>query len=145
LTESDLKRRVLGCGDGPASFNAEAAARGRRIVSCDPLYVLDADQIRRAFERSAGPIISQVKANPANYVWSYHANPDQLLARRQSVLQTFLLDYPVGLRQGRYVVGALPRLPFADMQFDLSVCSHFLFLYSAMLDLDFHIKSVQEM
>src|SRR5437868_1150220 len=48
-------------------------------------------------------------------------------------------------RQPRAVVAALPRLPFADMQFDLSVCSHFLFLHSAMLDLDFHIKSVQEM
>ena len=29
LSEADLQRRILGCGDGPASFNAEMTAAGR--------------------------------------------------------------------------------------------------------------------
>ena len=35
LTDEDLVGRILGCGDGPASFNAEATARGHAAASCD--------------------------------------------------------------------------------------------------------------
>jgi hypothetical protein len=38
LSADDLAKRVLGCGDGPASFNAEATAKGHCVVSCDPVY-----------------------------------------------------------------------------------------------------------
>ena len=38
LSEGDLTRRILGCGDGPASFNAELSARGGNVVSVDPLF-----------------------------------------------------------------------------------------------------------
>ena len=38
LTEEDLGLRILGCADGPASFNAEASAHGIHIVSVDPCY-----------------------------------------------------------------------------------------------------------
>jgi hypothetical protein len=35
LSGDDLAGTILGCGDGPASFNAEATALGHRVVSCD--------------------------------------------------------------------------------------------------------------
>jgi hypothetical protein len=35
LTDRDLAGRVLGCADGPASFNAEATTRGSRVVFSD--------------------------------------------------------------------------------------------------------------
>ena len=35
LTDEDLAGRILGCGDGPASFNAEATAGGHAAASCD--------------------------------------------------------------------------------------------------------------
>ena len=47
LTDQDLQGTVLGCGDGPASFNAEATALGHRVVSCDPLYAFSPSQIER--------------------------------------------------------------------------------------------------
>lgn len=31
LTPADLKRKILGCGEGPASFNAELAERGGKL------------------------------------------------------------------------------------------------------------------
>lgn len=46
LTEEDLDRTMIGCGDGPASFNAEATRRGGRIVSCDPIYRFEESQIQ---------------------------------------------------------------------------------------------------
>ena len=35
LSETDLQRRILGCGDGPAGFNAMMKQRGGRVVSFD--------------------------------------------------------------------------------------------------------------
>jgi hypothetical protein len=46
LADADLARSILGCGDGPASFNAELTRRGGRVVSADPIYRFSADQIR---------------------------------------------------------------------------------------------------
>jgi hypothetical protein len=33
LTDAELGLRIIGCGDGPASFNAEATRRGTAVVS----------------------------------------------------------------------------------------------------------------
>jgi hypothetical protein len=38
LTDADLTSSIVGCADGPASFNAEATARGHSVISCDPIY-----------------------------------------------------------------------------------------------------------
>ena len=35
LDEEDLTSRILGCGDGPASFNCECRRRGVAVVSVD--------------------------------------------------------------------------------------------------------------
>jgi hypothetical protein len=145
LTGRELGQTILGCGDGPASFNAELTRLGGRVVSCDPIYLFDGPQIRSRFEASTDAIISQVRQNPQNYVWTYHRDPDDLLRSRRTVIYTFLADYALGRRDGRYVAGALPNLPFADQQFDLAVCSHLLFLYSDLLSLEFHLASVDEL
>ena len=45
LSDDDLVRKILGCGDGPASFNAEATRRGAAVISCDPIYRWEAVHI----------------------------------------------------------------------------------------------------
>ena len=45
LTEADLEKQILGCGDGPASFNAAMRRQGRKVVSVDPLYQFSGEQI----------------------------------------------------------------------------------------------------
>ena len=47
LGAQDLGKQILGCADGPASFNAEMTARGCRVVSCDPIYVFTDHEIRQ--------------------------------------------------------------------------------------------------
>ena len=145
LTETDLRRRILGCGDGWASFNAEMTRRGFSVISCDPVYAHGAAEIERQFERGLEPLLSQVRANPHNYVWSFHRDLDALRQCREAVMRTFVSDYPAGLAAGRYVVGSLPSLPFPDGRFDLALCSHLLFLYSELLSRDFHLESIREL
>ncbi len=145
LSDSDLKGRLLGAGDGPASFNAELTAVGGCVVSVDPLYSYSAAEIRGRFDAVLDDIIEQVKASPGDWVWSYHKSPEDLRANRVAVIRRFADDYEAGRGGGRYVRGEPPSLDFSDSQFDLALCSHLLFLYSGQLDREFHLRSVIEL
>jgi hypothetical protein len=145
LTDADLRGRVLGCGDGPASFNAEATALGHAVVSCDPIYAFSGDEIRGRVEACRATIVEQARRSAHRFVWREFADPDALGRARLAAAGRFLADYEAGRASGRYVAAALPHLPFADRQFDLCVCSHFLFLYADRLDLAFHLAAVRAM
>ena len=49
LSQDDLRKNILGVGDGPASFNAEMTKLGYRVVSIDPLYSFTGQEIERQF------------------------------------------------------------------------------------------------
>jgi hypothetical protein len=145
LSPADLSGRILGCGDGPASFNAELTATGHQIISTDPIYGFSGAEIRSRVNATYATIIDQVKQQPDYYRWHEFATPDALGAVRLAAMETFLADYDTGKAEGRYIEGALPLLPFADSSFDLALCSHLLFLYSEQLDATFHIAALQEL
>jgi len=146
LTEDDLGRRILGCGDGPASFNAEATARGCRVTSFDPLYGFDRSQIETRIAATYDQVLEQTRLNAHDFVWGSVARDVEELGRvRMAAMQTFLSDYETGTREGRYVDASLPSLPFADDAFDIALCSHFLFLYSTQLGEAFHVAALREM
>ena len=86
LTDADLAGRTLGCGDGPASFNAEATAAGHAVVSCDPVYALTAGDIRRRVEETFEVVVSQVKLHPERFVWDFHRDPDDLARHRLAAM-----------------------------------------------------------
>ena len=145
LSADDLRGAILGCGDGPASFNAEAARRGIRVVSCDPVYRFDAPQLQQRVHEVAADVLDQTRRNAAEFVWDEIRSVEELGQRRMAAMADFLADYPAGLRAGRYLDAALPELPFADDAFDLALASHVLFLYTVQLDLEFHRRAVAEM
>ena len=145
LSDEDINKKIIGVGDGPASFNAEMFAQGKSVVSVDPLYVFRAEEIEKRFYSVVDNIIAQVKSTPNDWVWSYHKSPEHLKENRLNVLRRFVADYENGKNQGRYVIGELPILEFDDSQFQLALCSHFLFLYSDHFTYEFHRASVLEM
>ncbi len=145
LTEADMEKRILGCGDGPASFNAGMFRRGKRVVSVDPLYEFSAEQIRSRVQDACRTIIEQLVANQSAYVWTTIRSPQDLCRIRMKTMEAFLRDFERGKNEGRYLSYELPQLPFADGEFDLALCSHLLFTYSGQLSLDFHCQAVLEM
>jgi hypothetical protein len=145
LSDADLAGRILGCGDGPASFNAEATALGLAVVSCDPIYASSPAEIERRVEDCYGDLIAQVRSNPDGFVWDHFHDPDHLGQCRLAAMRRFLADFEAGKAEGRYVTASLPRLPFEDRQFDLALVSHLLFLYSDPLDGEFHRAAVEEL
>ena len=145
LCDRDLHKTILGVGDGPASFNAELTAQGGKVISVDPIYELDGDDIQSRFDEVVNDIINQVKNTPNDWIWSYHQNPEQLKQNRINAIDKFIADYQTAQPTSRYQQGSLPQLPFADNQFDLALCSHLLFLYSDHLSEQFHEQSLREM
>src|SRR5262249_53598552 len=130
LSESDLAGRLLGCADGPASFNAEGTDRGCQIVSCDPLYQWSGADIRQRILATSGQVLEETRRNAHEFVWDTIESVEKLSELRFGAMETFLEDYEAGRREGRYVAGALPNLPLADDSFDVALSSHFLFLYA---------------
>lgn len=152
LTDTDLQSRILDCAGGPASFNAEMHRRAHgpagqdgTVVSCDPIYEFSAAEIARRIKQTRGKIRKATEAHRDNFVWKEFGSIGNLAKIRTDAMKQFLADLPLGLAQGRYCIAELPALPFPDREFDLALCSHFLFTYSEILPLDFHLASLREL
>ena len=145
LVALDLNKKILGVGDGPASFNAEATKMGAKVISIDPIYKFSAAEIKARFNQVIDNIINQVKASPKDWVWKYHKSPEDLRKNRIKAIEIFLQDYERGKEEARYQTQELPNLSFKKDSFDLALCSHFLFLYSEHYDYQFHYDSIAEM
>ena len=146
LSEADLACTIVGCGDGPASFNAEARRRGARVVSCDPIYAFDAAQLAGRIAATYDTVVDQTRRNVHQFRWDGGIGSVEELGRvRLEAMQRFLDHYASEERHGAYVAADLPALPFVDRAFDLALCSHLLFLYSSELGGDLHRGSVREM
>lgn len=145
LTDFDLDKNILGCGDGPASFNAEVTAAGGAVISVDPIYQFTAPQIRSRIDHAYSQIMSQIEQNFDKYTWNHIDSIEQLGKVRMNSMELFLSDYEKGSNEGRYLYASLPELPFDDNEFDLALCSHFLFLYSEQVNRDLHVCGMQEL
>jgi len=145
LSDDDLNKGILGCGDGPASFNASLTKRDGSIVSVDPIYTFATEEIRCRIKETYDEIMDQTRKNAHEFVWQHIPSIEELGHIRMTAMEEFLSDYQTGLVENRYIRASLPELPFGDQAFDLALCSHLLFLYSKQLSLDFHIRSIREL
>ena len=145
LSEADLRLRLISCGDGPAGFNARLTEQGGNVVSLDPIYEFGTAQIRKRISETYETVMDQMRKNQTDYVWKAIPSIEDLGHVRMSAMNSFLSDFEAGKRERRYVAGELPSLPFNDREFDIALSSHFLFLYSAHLSAEFHLRAIQEM
>jgi hypothetical protein len=145
LVDDDLNGRILGCADGPASFNAEMNHHGRQVISCDPIYRFSKQRLKAQIKHASAVISEQTRKNMGNFTWSSIGSIKELRDIRLTAMRKFLDDFEEGKEQGRYIVAELPTLPFDDGAFDIALCSHFLFLYSDWLSLEFHRESIMQL
>ena len=145
LSKDDLTKKLLGCSDGPASFNCSLTKAGGKIVSVDPLYKFTKSRIKQRIEETFSVVIAQTKQNLHEFKWENIRSVEELAEIPNRAMNEFLMDYEPGLKQGRYVAAGLPSLPFRDKAFDLALCSHFLFLYGEQFSFDFHLQAIEEL
>ena len=145
LSPQALHGEILGCRDGPASFNAELTAQGGQVISVDPIYAFSGQQIEQRVHATRTVVVEQVTKSLNDYVWTRFRDPEALGQHRLATMRRFLSDYENGKAEGRYLAQSLPSLDFADGHFDLALSSHFLLLYSEQLSFDFHLAALLEM
>lgn len=159
LKDEDLREHtILDCPAGPSSFAAEALARGfDKITAADPCYWPDPEKptnpdepcgtidILKKAEDDLAHVFDAFDKVKDNYVWTYYDSKDQVISLRKQAMELFAKDYEAGLREGRYVEAALPKLPFADNAFTMAISGHFLFLYSEWLSIDAHLAALREL
>ena len=146
LSNEDLQtKKILGCGDGPSSFNQEVTCLIGNITSIDPIYQFTKEEIQKRIDETSLTISEQIKQNQNDFVWSNIKNVDELIDIRLTAMSNFIKDYENGKKEKRYIHQELPKLSFENSSFDIVLSSHFLFLYSEHFDLQFHIDSILEM
>ena len=146
LSKEDLQfKKILGCGDGPSSFNFEGKKLNGNITSIDPIYQFTKHEIQTRINETSSVVSEQLRKNQNDFVWKNIKSVDELISIRLRAMNDFINDYESGKDEKRYVYQELPKLSFKDNSFDVVLSSHFLFLYSEYFDLKFHIDSILEM
>ena len=76
LSDSDLKKRIAGFGDGPACFNAEATRLGMNVTSYDPIYQFKKEQLEKRIGEIREIVMKQMAENQGRYIC--HELPDRI-------------------------------------------------------------------
>ena len=127
LTETDLKKKILDFSAGIASFNAEAHAQHHTVISLDAAYQFSEAQMKAHAQQLLHMVIAQLKENPARLQNPSSTQLQQVLSRFEKTQHLFLRDYASGKLAKRYQSITLPRLPFATQEFQLALCTDFIF------------------
>lgn len=145
LADSDINARLLEYGCGATAVNAQLHARGRTVISCDPLFSLDQERLDQSVQSTFDEAVQHLNIAHDQYDFSYYGNFTSLIAKRREGISTCLADYEVGRMEKRYLPLEHDALPFEDFSFDLALCSHFLFVSVEEQDVDFHLQCIREL
>jgi hypothetical protein len=138
-------RAVLDVAAGPSSFTTEATDEGIDAVAVDPLYDRSPADLGGQIQGDYQRMFAQMRAKPGLFRLKTFRSFDAAESDRRSAAQRFLADFENNFRHGRYVRAALPLLPFLDGAFDLVLCAHLLFIYSARFDFTWHVEACCEL
>ena len=127
LTDDDLRAGpILDCPAGASPFGAQVRALGGEVVSVDPAYGAPEDLVARV-AADVERVGAWQRAHPAGFNWAYLGSPEALGRTWTAALGEFAADFrPDG---SRYVAAELPRLPFPDDRFALTLSGFLLFVY----------------
>jgi hypothetical protein len=137
LEPTELRgKSVLDVASGVSSFCAEANAQGIRTTAFDLIYHLPVEDIQARCEPDLDHVVNAVRGLKT-YKWEFYQSPERLRTFRERAYRTFLDDYRLH-GAARYVAGQLPRIPFPDGHFDLTLVSYLMFVYEDHFDYEFH-------
>ncbi|MFI5868074.1 class I SAM-dependent methyltransferase [Streptomyces sp. NPDC051546] len=144
LTGRDLKgRSILDCPAGSSDFALRARMLGAEVVSVDPLFDHDVDDLAWRVRQDRERLVDNIGRSPEMF------RPGAADRYRSWAMpqEEFLADYARDRVKGtrHYVAAALPVLPFEDQSFDLALSAFLLFSYHALFDLSWHVQALAEM
>lgn len=142
-TEEIHKYTILDCPAGACSFTASASQMGGKGTASDIAYFHSIEDLKQKGYQDIEHAMTNLEKVKDNYQWNYFSSIKELENHRIRALEdsvNHMISSP-----SSYVPAILPKLPFEDRQFDLTLSAHFLFMYADRLDLDFHKQSMLEL
>ncbi len=145
LRFTELKNtQILDAGGGVSSFTAEANELGFDAKSADRLYKYSPEELEPKCRQDLAEMISKLPAVKDNYNWGFYKDIETLKKYREEAYKRFIVDYKAKGNY-RYINTSLPDTVLTDKEFDLTLVSHFLFLYDEHLDYNFHCDAISEL
>lgn len=127
LTQKDFSKSIFDFSAGIASFNAEATRRGMSVISMDAMYALSENEMRAQAQGFLQQTISQLKEAPERLKKPSETAVNEVIHLWEKTEKLFLDDYPMGRSQLRYQPMKMPKLIYETHQFDLALCTDFIF------------------
>ncbi|KAI7253374.1 hypothetical protein KC345_g11383, partial [Hortaea werneckii] len=112
-------------------------------LPADIAYYYPADTLLDKGLKDIGHAMQELEKVRNNFVWNDFDSVGDVEQTRIEALTVSTKDREQN--GSRYIPVELPRLPFADACFDLTLSAHFLFMYSDRLDYDFHLQTLMEL
>ncbi|MEV4560422.1 class I SAM-dependent methyltransferase [Kitasatospora sp. NPDC049285] len=132
LTRADLAALpgpVLDCPGGAAALAAEARTLGCEVIAADPAYAAGPDRLAALADAGRDRMAGAIHRDPRRHLPPGRHHPDKYLRSWDRARRLFTAD--AAAHPERYIAAALPRLPFADHTFALTLSSYLLFAYPA--------------
>ncbi|WP_309120154.1 methyltransferase domain-containing protein [Paenibacillus sp.] len=143
--DAPFRGPTLDVAGGASSFAAEARRRGARVVSADPRYAKTAEALYAESAEEIAASTAKLERARERFDWTFYGSPEAHRENREASLERFIADYRAEAGSGAYTAASLPRLPFEDGAFALTLCSHFLFLYEEQFGTEFHRDALREL
>ncbi|MGW4803850.1 class I SAM-dependent methyltransferase [Kitasatospora sp. NPDC004272] len=147
LTRADLGRLtgpVLDCPGGAAALTAEARALGCEVIAADPGYALGPHRLAGLAADGRAVMAEAIRRDPRGHLPAdRRRRPEKYLRSWDRARRLFAAD--AAARPERYVAAALPRLPFADDTFALTLNSYLLFAYPAVFGPADQLRALREL
>lgn len=145
LPQEEKNSTILEYGCGPSAVNYQQTQLHKKVVSCDPLFVLDKDTLFAKAKMIFANMAEEVKQHQDQFDFSRSGSLDKLSQERQEGMKLFFADYERGKADGRYLGVTDYHLPFADFAFDYALSSHYFFADLEDQTVDFHLFAIREL
>ncbi|MFJ8627608.1 class I SAM-dependent methyltransferase [Kitasatospora sp. NPDC093550] len=137
---------LLDCPGGAAGLAAEAGELGCRVIAADPAYALPLPLVAAAARAARAAMAAAMADRPHLYPSPRPDRPDRserYLRSWDRARRLFATDSAA--HPQRYVAAALPRLPFADGAFALTLSGYLLFAYPELFGPEHQVAALAEL
>jgi len=145
LSDADLQKSIIDYGSGSSSFNSEMFHQGKTVISFDKNYALKRDALESRINDNVQIMLEGAKSHQDKFVWDQINSVESLDEQRRSNIQKFWDDFSDGSKSGRYRSEKASDFTFQDAQFDLALCSHYLFAHCEEQTVSFHMRIIQSL
>lgn len=143
---------LLDCPGGAAGLAAEARELGCRVIAVDPVYALPPPELAARALAARASMAVAMAAHPQLYPAARPRRSDCL--DRPDRLDRYLRSWDRARRlfaadaaahPQRYLAAALPRLPFADGAFALTLSGYLIFAYPELFGPERQLAALTEL